>query len=492
MKRILNNNRRFILNIMSDALLIYGVCLLPGVAVSLACAEDAVTVSMGAVAALCMAAGTAGRSVSGRIKAQVRPRIWYMTTFFTWIMLIALTVPVFYFGIPGYSVIDAVLESSASWTTTGIGIYDTATLPLSLQLLRSTCNWLGGVGMIMTILSLIPTRQFLGYGLVSTEFPGPSFLKSENPFRKGYRKVVLIYILFTLLQFILLLLAGMPEFTAVLTALSNSSTSGLQHINNGVATGLSAPVKVIITVFAFLGSVNCTLFLFVMEKKFREIKKSSELIFYFWRILLTGLLITGFVYARFPERDLLRVFADVVMQVISFISTSGYIITDCFRWPPACMLFILLQMFIGSCAVSTGGGIKVARIIIALKTVSFSIYRHIHPNSVRTLTFNRKPMTSDQVIRANLFIALFMITYLAGALMLSFDSMGLYDALNYSQAMITNTGTSIGELDAPGLAENFTAFTKAMMCILMIAGRLEIYPLVMIFLRNFWRSDAAV
>jgi trk system potassium uptake protein TrkH len=180
------------------------------------------------------------------------------------------------------------------------------------------------------------------------------------------------------------------------------------------------------------------------------------------------------------------------MQVTSFISTSGYIITDCGNWPPICIFFILLQMFIGSCSLSTGGGIKSARIIILAKTIAFTVYRQIHPHSVRSLTFSKKPMKSDYVIRANLFVALFMITYLFGALLLSFDSMEVIDALNYSQAMITNTGTSIGQLDMPGLAENFTPLSKLTMCILMIAGRLEIYPLLMMFFRNFWKSDASV
>ena len=484
-----NKNIRFILNIMSDALMIFGVSLLPCLAVSVIYDRRNVVQSIAVMMVITFAAGFIGRQISGKMSTQVRPRIWYMTTFFTWILLIWLTVPVFYFGIPGYSFIDAVLEACASWTTTGIGIYDTSTLPMGLQLCRSLCNWFGGIGIIMSILSLVPTRQYIGYGLVSTEFPGPSFLKSTEPFRNGYRRVVLLYIIFTLVQFIMLMFAGMPLFTSILTALSNSSTSGLQHIQNGVATGLSMPIKLIITFFALLGSVNCTLFLLLMSRKLKELNRSSELKFYFWRILLTGLLITGFVAAKFPERNLLRVFTDVIMQVISFISTSGYIITDCYLWPPACMLFILLQMFIGSCALSTGGGIKVARIIIALKTVSYSIFKHIHPNSVRTLTFNKKPMTSDQVVRANLFIALFMITYLAGALLLSFDNMDIYTAFNYSQAMITNTGTSIGELDAPGLALHFSAFTKSMMCFLMIAGRLEIYPFIMIFMRSFWKPD---
>ena len=489
---MMNRNRKFIMNITGDALMIYGAFLLPSFVLSVICGEMPVTRGVGFISALCILGGFYARQRAGKIEAQVRPRIWYMTTFFTWIMLIALTVPVFYTGMPQHSVIDALFEASASWTTTGAGIYDSASMPYSLKLVRATCNWLGGVGIIMTILSLVPTRQFLGYGLVSTEFPGPSFLKSGDPFRKGYRMVVLVYILFTMTQFILLALAGMPEFTSLLTALSNTSTAGLRHIDNGMAVALPMRIKIIITVFAFLGSVNCTVFLFVMERRPKAISNLSELKMYCSRILVTSLILAGLIYIDAPGRDLLRTLGDVLMQVISFFSTSGYLISDCGRWPDACAIIILIQMFIGSCAVSTGGGIKEARIIIAVKTISLTIYKHIHPSSVRTLTFNRKPLTNDQIVRANLFIVLFMIFFLGGALMLSLDTISVADALNYSQAMLTNTGTSIGELSKPATVANFSAFSKIVMCLQMIAGRLEIYPFIMIFLRNFWKSDSAV
>jgi trk system potassium uptake protein TrkH len=210
------------------------------------------------------------------------------------------------------------------------------------------------------------------------------------------------------------------------------------------------------------------------------------------RILVTSVILAGIIYVHAPGRGMLKTLGDVLMQVISFFSTSGYIISDCSRWPAACAIIILVQMFIGACAVSTGGGLKEARIIIAAKTISLTIYRHVHPSSVRTMMFNRKPLTNDQVVRANLFIVLFMISFLGGALLLSLDTISVADALNYSQAMLTNTGTSIGELTKPATVANFSGFSKAVMCLLMIAGRLEIYPFIMIFLRNFWKSDSAV
>ena len=488
----MTRNSRFILNILADTLLIFGAGMLPSHIAAVIFNEDRAALVTGAAALGCFIAGTAGRQVSGGLEAQVRPRVWYMTTFFAWMLLIILTVPVFYFSMPGCSAADAVFESAAGWTTTGAGIYDAASMPRSLQLFRSTCSWLGGVGIIMTLRSLVPTRKYLGYGLVSTECPGPSFLKSDDPFRKGYRKVVLIYILLTLLQFILLMMAGMDEFTAVLTALSNTSTSGLRHIGGGIVTGLSAPLKIIITLFAFLGSVNCMLFLLIMNRRIREIRYNSEIKVYVFRLLAAGIIITGFIAAGNGSRDVFRTFGRVMMQVISVLSTSGYVITDVSRWPEVCVILLLLMSFAGACSLSTGGGIKTARLIIASKTVSLGIYRHIHPSSVRSLMFSRKPMKTDHIMRANVFIVLFLLFWMGGALMLSLDDMDLRQALTYSQAMLTNTGSTIADMGAMVPVSGFTPFTKAVMCILMIAGRLEIYPFVMIFLKNFWKSDSAV
>lgn len=486
---MLTENRRFILNILAIAVLIYGIMLLPSVAISVLYEEIPVYTPLLLLSLICILSGGAAHRLLDNEATMVQPRICYMTTLFAWVLLILITTIPFYFGIPGYSVIDALFESTASWTTTGIGIYDIKTMPVALQVLRATCNWIGGIGIIMLTLSLLPTWQFVGHGLASSEFPGPDFLKSNTTFRKGYRRLIVLYISLTLLHFVLLVLAGMPPLESVLTALSNCSTSGLQHIDNGVATGLTMPVKIIVTFFAFLGSINCSFFLLIFSKSFKALINRTEIEFYFWRILLSSILIALFILYAGVGEDFVETFGNALMQVISFVSTSGYIISDCYRWPTICNVFILLQMFIGACAVSTGGGIKVARIIVALKTVSYSIYKHIHPSSIRTLTFNKKPMKGDQIIRANLFIALFMATYLLGALLLSFDDLSIYDALNYSQAMITNTGTSIGELQNPGLAAGFSDFSKISMCVIMLAGRLEIYPLLMIFVRSFWRPD---
>lgn len=477
---------------MSFALEISSIAMIPSLCAAWYYGEDSVSGIIAVTILTGLAAGFAGhRIVNSRI-TQVKPRICYMTTLFTWLMLIAVSVLVYYFSVPGYSVSDALFEATASWTTTGIGAYDMDTLPKGLQLWRSTCSWLGGIGIILIALSVFPARKFVGWNLASTEFPGPTFLKNEFPFRTYYRRVVTIYASLTLIEFILLTIAGMDVYTALLTALSGISTAGLLHINDGVITALSLPIKWIITVFALLGSVSAVFFMLLFMKRFREAKENSEVRFYLWRIAVTAVIITCLIKVSHPGTNLPALLGEVLMQVISFLSTSGYIVTDFSIWTPVCVLIILLQMFVGACSLSTGGGIKISRVIIALKTISYSIYRHIHPSSIRTLMINKKPMKSNYVIRANLFIALFMLTYIFGALLLSFGNMDLFDSLVCSQAMITNAGTSLSELSASGFAGQLSPYTKTVMCFLMLAGRLEIYPLLMVFFRTFWKSDSSM
>ncbi len=490
-------SRRFVLNIMSRALIVAGAALLIPAIAAILLDEDAAARGMGGVSVACILLGCVGMALAGRIRNAVRPRIWYMTTFFTWLLLCVITIPAYWFSMPGSALSDAALSSFAGWTTTGISVYDCAKTPASLQLFRCICSWLGGIGMIMVILSLMPSRQFIGFGLASTEFPGPTFLKTEAVFRKDYKKIVAIYLALTAVHFMFLSAFGMPLFTAFMTALSNISTAGLAHINNGVITGLPGSLKAVIAVFSLLGSVSCTLFLMTARRRFSEIRRSTELKAYISKILVTAAVICCFVYlpgggkAGTPASYVLKGFADTLIQVISYVSTSGYIAANVSEWPVFCVMLVMIEIFIGSCAVSTGGGIKEARAVIAFKTISHSIFSHIHPGSVRSLTFNKKPMKSGQIVRANLFIALFVITWLIGAMLLSIDDIGVDTALAYSQAAVTNTGSSVLEPHMTGQPAEISAFSKYVMCILMLAGRLEIYPFIMLFMRSFWKPERA-
>lgn len=484
-----SNDRNFFFNILGIVLIVYGLSMLPPLTVAFYCGETTATLPLGAGMVLSLISGYLMRHFTDLDSDRVRAKMNYKTTILVWLIIIGLTTIIYYLGRAEFTWIDSFFEATASLTTTGMGNLDVNVFPYSFQLWRSILNWFGGVGIILIAVSCISDAQFSGHSLISVEVPGPEFLKSSVAFRSTYRHMILIYLSLTAIHFVLLVIAGMDPFTSVLTALSNISTAGMQHISNGVITSLSLPLKVIITIFAFLGSLNVSFFILLIMQKNRMILRRTEVSLYTGRMLVTALFI-GAVIAVFDGRNFFRSFGEALMQTVSFLSTSGYIVTDCSSWPFICEFFIILQMFFGACAVSTGGGIKIARIEIAFKTARFGLFRHIHPRAVRPVKFNNETIKPEQFVSANLFISVFLFIYIAGALFLSIDnkSESIFDALNYSQAMLTNTGTSIAELDAPGLAMHFSPLSKVVMSFEMLAGRLEIYPVLMLFTRSFWSS----
>ncbi|MBQ6624077.1 MAG: TrkH family potassium uptake protein [Mogibacterium sp.] len=485
------DNRRYILNIISIALIVTGLSTVPPVIASILFSEKIAAYSMVSAAVACVGAGLLLGTFGGKTITDIRPRIMYMTVLLTWLVLVLSSSFVFYFAVPGISAADAFMESCASWTGTAASSIFSSMLPEGIMLYRSVLNWLGGVGIVLICLSVIRSRRYVGASLAGIEFPGPDFLKDDVGFRSNYRKIFAIYAAFTLAQFILLSAGGMPIYTALLSALSNSSSAGLHHINNSVIISMPAYIKAVLTIFAFLGSSNSLLFVYLFKRQFSEIKNSSELKFRTGRIALSITAVTVLILMANPAEDFLKTLGNSTVQVVSFLSTSGFIATDMRAWPQVCTIIILLQLFIGSAAFSTGGGFKDARLVVAFKSISYTLYRHIHPNSVRTLTFDKKPIKSDRAVSVNLLIALFMLTYLLGALLLSLD-LGIYESLCYSQSMLTCTGTCIGASSASDLVENVSSFSKVVMGLLMICGRLEIYPVLMVFFRGFWKSDASV
>lgn len=489
----MSDTKKIIINMLSTALILLGTSMIPASLIANFYKENIIAKTMLCMIIVLFLIGIMGRYISKNNIKFVKVRTSYISTILIWVIVILLSSIPFYLSGMGYKYIDAFFESCASWTTTGASAINTSELPKSLQLWRSSCNWMGGFGIIMLILVFLRNWQFNCHSLAMAEIPGPDFINSDTTFRKGYRKVLFTYIFMTIIHFILLVVAGMDSFTSLLTALSNISTSGLQHIESGFLIHLSTSFKVIITIFSFLGSINSTILILAFNFNFKRIFRDTEFKFYVFRIIIISFAIFGIIY--FYDKKNIQIFktlGDIFMQVISFTSTSGYIISPAYRWPGICKILILLQLFIGACAMSTGGGIKVGRVILASKTISDSLYSHIHPRSIRPILFNGNEVKYRVILRANLYIALFMITYLLGATLLSACNIDVLSSLNLSQAMITNTGISIADLKNPGLVSNFSQYSKFIMSLIMLAGRLEIYPLLALLTGSFWKQDSNI
>ena len=486
---MLNTRKKFVLNIMSIAIFIYGVAILPSLYMAIRYNELGIFESMGAIAIVCIPLGILGHKALPNDLENVPMSTCYITTLMTWAVVIILSALPYCFAGQGYSIIDCFFESIASWTTTGASAIPTEALPVPLKIWRSECNWMGGIGIILLTLTFVSKWQFVGQKLASTEIRGPEFLMSTTTFRQAYRRILGIYCGMTILHYVVLRIAGMTQMNSLLTALSNISTSGLQHLNNGVITEFPLAIKIVIVVFAFLGSINVGIFVLALVGKFKRLLQQSELKLYLLIIVVATVLLSASAILSNTGKPLFITIGNTLMQVISFASTAGFIVTK-YDNPSAFMLcVIMILMFVGACAISTGGGLKVSRIVYAAKSLSNNIYSHIHPNSIRTETYNGQPTNKDNFTQSNMYIATFMLLYIVGAIFITADGTDAYTSLSYSQAMLTNVGSPISELADPGIVSHMTDYSKCIMCFLMLCGRLEIYPVMMVFSYRLWFGD---
>ena len=485
---MINSKKAFVLNILCIAILIYGIAIMPSLFFAVRYDEQSIMETMGAIAITCIPLGILGYRILPNNFENVKMSVCYITTLTTWLVVIVLTTLPYYFSGMGYRFIDCLFESVASWTTTGASAIPTESLPIALKIWRSTCNWMGGIGIILLTLSFLPSWQFIGQKLASTEIRGPGFLMSTTTFRKAYRRILIIYCGTTIIHYLMLRVAGMTQMNSILTALSNVSTSGLQHLNNGVITGFTLPVKIVITIFAFLGSINVSVFVMILIGKIRNVRKLSELKLYLLIIAVATSLLTLSAILSDKTEGFFKTLGNALMQVISFASTAGYIVTGNDNPSAFYICVVSILMFIGACAISTGGGLKVSRIVYAFKSLSLNLYTHIHPNSIRTILYNKKPADKDNMTQSNMYIAIFMLLYIIGGILITVDGTDTYTALSYSQAMLTNVGSPISQLADPGIVSGMSDYAKSIMCFLMLCGRLEIYPVMMLFSFNTWRN----
>ena len=487
----LTNNRKFFLNIFSAVMIAYGIAAMPSVFAALYFGNDRSLIPLAIVSSATIICGIIIRHLYDLNASVVRPRMNYMAVMMSWLASIALTSAVFYFSVAEFSVTTAIFEATACLTTTGVGNLGIESLPESLMLWRSVLSWLGGVGIILIAFSFISGRQLSGRALVSVEVPGPDFLKSTQTFRYTYRHIIRLYAVLTAVHFVLLCIAGMTPYTSLLTSMSNISTAGLQHISNGDITALPGTQKAIIVFFSFISSLNVSFLLMMFFRRSFSFRRTSEIGVYTLRVVITSVVIAA-VLCFTRGMGAASAVADALMQTVSYLSTSGYIVSGSRSWPFICELLILLQMFVGACAASTAGGIKTARIQIGFKTMRFGLFRHVHPNAVRPVRINGETVKPEQLVGTNIYIALFMLVYILGALLLSLDNKNesVFDALNYSQAMLTNTGTTVADMTRIGGYSGFSPLSQIVMSIEMLCGRLEIYPFLMLFFKSFWKSDS--
>ncbi|MBO5257151.1 MAG: TrkH family potassium uptake protein [Clostridia bacterium] len=390
------------------------------------------------------------------------------------------------------SFVDAFFETVSGFTTTGSSILtEIESLPMSILYWRSFTHWLGGMGVLVFILAVIPKSAGSGVSLhiLRAESPGPVVGKLVPKMRSTARLLYSIYIVMTIMMAILLLAGGMPLFDAVTVSFGTAGTGGFAITNNSIAAYDSYYLQGVITVFMLLFSVNFNIYFLLLMKEFRAAFKDTELRVFLGIVGISILAIAVNIYQT--GQELCGTFFSALhhsaFQVSTIISTTGFASVDFNQWPTFSKMILMLLMFIGASAGSTGGGMKVSRVIILGKSMLSEIKKLIHPSSVRLIRVNGKVVSPDVVHSVNSYLAAYVAILVVSTLLLSLENFSFETTFSAVVACFNNIGPGFDMVGATGNYSAFTNFGKLVLCADMLLGRLEIFPILILFSPSLWR-----
>lgn len=412
----------------------------------------------------------------------------FVTVACCWIVL-ALTgaLPFLFSGeIPSY--IDALFETVSGFTTTGATILtDVEALSHASLLWRSLTHWVGGMGVLVFMLAIVPMAGGQSIHLLRAESPGPAVSKLVPRLRGTATILYGIYLVMTVAEILLLLATGMPVFDSITIAFGTAGTGGFAILNSGLAS-YTVLQQGIVTVFMILFGINFNVyFLLLIRRRPKEALKSEEMRWYLIIIAAAIGLITLNVRGLFSSWW--EAFHHTAFQVASIITTTGFSTSDFNLWPGFSRTILVLLMFVGACAGSTGGGIKVSRIVVAVKAVAKELARFIHPRNVRMLKLEGKKVEHETLRTINIFLTAYFLLFALSTLLISLDNFDLITSFTSVAATLNNIGPG---LEIVGPMSNFSAFSGLSKCVLMfdmLAGRLELFPMLLLFVPATWKRN---
>ena len=385
--------------------------------------------------------------------------------------------------------VDSFFESVSGFTTTGCTAAAHGVTNRALMLWKVISHWLGGMGILVFVISLLPALGINGQIIARAEMPGPVLQKTTVRMSDSAKALYLTYFTFTVVEFILLMLSGkMPLYDGVVTTLGSISTGGLLVHPQGIAYYDSVYIELVISFFCLLAAINFVLYHYILTGKFSYFLKDLELRAYMTIIAGSTIICTAglIVFRGDGFGSALR---DSFFQVVSFATTAGYTRTPYMLWPTVCQLILLMIMFIGGCSASTAGSIKVIRILVMLKMIARGCIRRIHPRSVVAVNLGKSSISAPVVSSITVFLFTFAGLFLFSGFILSFQGTDMETNFTSTLCMLSNTGASFGYGASLGNFSFFHPALKLYLSALMIIGRLELFTIIILFTRNFWSRN---
>lgn len=386
--------------------------------------------------------------------------------------------------IPSFT--NALFETISGFTTTGASILsDVEALSHCSLIWRSFTHWIGGMGVLVFIIAVIPMSGGSHINLMRAESPGPSVGKLVPKVKYTARILYLIYFVMTILEIVILCIGKMPLFDAINTGFSTAGTCGFGIKNDSMA---SYPMHIqwIVTIFMILFGINFNAYYYLLYRKVKKFLRMEETRYYLLFITLATLII--FYHIISISENAYEAITDAAFQVASIISSTGYSTLDYEVWPEICKMAILCVMFIGASAGSTGGGIKVSRIVIMAKTVIKELNSYIHPKCIKKINFEAKPVEHEVIRSINVYFITYTLIFFLSALLISMEGIDFISTFTSVAATINNTGPGFG---CVGPAHNFgglSILSKYVLIFDMLAGRLELFPLLILFHPVVWKN----
>ncbi|QBA63456.1 TrkH family potassium uptake protein [Muriicola soli] len=491
-------NAKIILHLMGLLLLCNGGFMLLAAVVS-GIYQDGVTLEITLAALVTMMIGVMAMFLTRGHKKEVKRKEGYIIVTFGWIIMAASGVLPYLFSGAIPDITNAFFETMSGYTTTGASIIDDIeVLPEGILLWRSLTHWIGGMGIIVLAIAILPLLGIGGMQLFAAEAPGPNADKLHPRITDTAKRLWLIYFGYTIAETVLLKLAGMSFFDAINHSLATLSTGGFSTKNASLAYWNNQPlIQYIVIFFMFLAGSNFVLSYFVFKGKVQKVLRDEEFKFYAILTAIFVLAVGMVIYFRADVPvseyhpmvlgDLESSFRHGLFQVVAVITTTGFVSADFTAWTPFITVFFFGLMFVGGSAGSTAGGIKIMRHILIIKNGLLEFKRTLHPNAIIPVRFNQKTVTEHVVYNVIGFFVLYMLLFIIGALVLGFLGLDFETSVGGAASSLGNVGPAFGNLSPLNNFNSLPSLGKWWCGFLMLAGRLELFTVLILLTPYFWK-----
>lgn len=477
-------NYPIIANILGRVMLLEAALMLPPMTVAVIHGE-----SVRCYLLTMLIAGILGAALSLVKKKQkgIYAREGFVSVGLSWILMSLVGALPFVFSgeIPNY--IDAVFETVSGFTTTGATILtDVEAMSFGLLFWRSLAQWIGGMGVLVFIMAVLPLSEEHSMHIMRAEVPGPSFGKLVPRVRNSSAITYLIYVGLTVLLIILLCAGGMPILDSFIHAMSAASTGGYSLKALSVGYYNSAYIDIVTGIFMILFGVNFSVYFLLLMGRFRKALLNSELLFYLGIIAFSTLTIAAdvvYLYGSFGHALRYSFF-----QVSSIITTTGFATANFDAWPAYSRWLLVVLMFIGACSGSTGGGIKVSRLIIIFRDAGEDMAGLLSPRRTLAVSMDGQQIDRKTIRSTQVFFAVYMITTILSVMLVSLDNFDLVTNFSAVVACISNVGPGLSLVGPMGSYAMFSGFSKIVLSLCMLIGRLEIFPILLLAMPRTWRK----